>query len=132
MITKELSLKISSITLVLAGLMDLRRGYAHTYNVEYSAVNLAGIEPISDSLVLMSAFGISNFLTGLIYLLIVWKARQLAPYVLLLIPFSYFVGGLGMRLSNVQLESQFIGQYIMAVYLAICLLAGLQYFIIKK
>jgi hypothetical protein len=132
LIKKETALKVCTIVLFLAGLMDIRRGFAHTFNVRYSAEHLAGIEPISDSLVLMSAFGMSNFLTGFIYLMVVWRAKQLAPYILLLIPLSYFIGGLGMRYQNVQMESPFIGRYIMAVYLSICLIASLIYLLSKK
>jgi hypothetical protein len=51
MLKKETALKISTIVLFLAGLMDIRRGFAHTFNVRYSAEHLAGIEPITDSLV---------------------------------------------------------------------------------
>lgn len=132
MLRKEIVLTINVVVLALAGLMDIRRGVAHTFNVRYSAEHLAGIEPISDSLVLMSAFGISNFLTGLIYFLVVWKAKQLAPYILLIIPFSYFIGGMGMRYQNVQMESAFIGRYLMAAYLSICLIASLIYFLSKR
>lgn len=132
MLSEKTALKISSIVLFAAGLMDIKRGIAHTFGVRYSAEVLAGIEPISDSLVLMSAFGMSNFLTGFIFLLIVWKARHLAPYVLLLIPVSYFIGGIGMNLQEVQLESRFVGQYIMRVYLLICTLTGLLYFLAKR
>jgi len=129
---KETALKVCTLILFLAGLMDIKRGFAHTFNVRYSAEHLAGIEPISDSLVLMSAFGMSNFLTGFIYFLVVWRAKQLAPYILLLIPLSYFIGGLGMTYQNVKMESPFIGRYIMAVYLSICLITSLIYFLSKK
>ena len=61
MLTKKIALKISLVVLFLAGLMDIKKGFAHTFNVWYSAEHLAGIEAISDSLVLMSAFGMSNF-----------------------------------------------------------------------
>jgi hypothetical protein len=127
MIQERTALKISTVVLFLAGLMDIRRGFAHTFNVKYSAEHLAGIEPISDSLVLMGAFGISNFLTGLIYFLVIWKAKHLVPYVLLLIPFSYLIGAVGMKYQNVQMESAFVGRYIMAVYLSICLVTCLIY-----
>ena len=130
--SKEIALKINAVVLFLAGSMDMIRGYMHTYQVRHAAENFAKIELISDSLVLMSAFGISNFLTGFIYFLVLWKAKKLAPYVLLLIPISYFIGGMGMRLSNVQLESEFKGQYMMTYYLTICLVAALLYFLSKK
>jgi uncharacterized membrane protein len=132
MIKKETAAKICTIILIMAGLTDLIRGFAHTFNVRYSAQHLAGIEPISDSLVLMSAFGMSNFLTAFIYFLIVWKARPLAPFILILIPLSYFIGGLGMKFQNVQLESQFQGQYMMSFYLGICFISGLLFFLSKK
>jgi hypothetical protein len=132
MIKEKTALKISTIVLFLAGLMDIKRGFAHTFNVRYSAEHLAGIEPISDSLVLMGAFGISNFLTGFIYFLVIWKARPLAPYVLLLIPSSYFIGGMGMNYQNVEMESAFVGRYIMAVYLSICVVTGLVYLLSRK
>ena len=132
MIKKERAAKICTIILIMAGLMDLIRGFAHTFNVRYSAQHLAGIEPISDSLVLMSAFGMSNFLTAFIYFLIVWKARPLAPFILILIPLSYLIGGLGMKFQNVQLESQFQGQHMMSVYLTICFISGVLFFLTKK
>lgn len=131
MLREKNALKICSVVLFLAALMDIKRGVAHTFNVRYSAEYLAGIEPISDSLVLMVAFGISNFLTGVIYLLILWKAKKLIPHVLIMIPLSYLLGSLGMRYQNVQMESAFVGQYIMAVYLGICLLSGLMYFLVS-
>lgn len=128
MLKKDLALKINVAVLFLAGLMDLIRGFMHTYNVRYAAENMAGIEPISDSLVLMGSFGISNFLTAFIYFLVIWKAKKLAPYVLLLIPISYFIGGMGIQYQNVVMESEFKGQYMMAKYLFICLLTSLLYF----
>ena len=132
MIKKETAAKICTIILIMAGLMDLIRGFAHTFNVRYSAQHLAGIEPISDSLVLMSAFGMSNFLTAFIYFLVVWKANSLAPFILMVIPLSYFIGGLGMKFQNVQLESQFQGQHMMSVYLMVCFISGILYFLIAK
>lgn len=130
-LSKTAALQVTKLVLFLAGLMDIRRGVAHTFNVRYSAEYLAGIEPISDSLVLMGAFGISNFLTGMIYFLILWKAPKLAPYILLIIPFSYLLGGIGLKYQSVEMESAFIGRYVMAVYLGICLLTSLYYIIIN-
>ena len=132
MLKRDIALKINLVVLFLAGLMDMRRGIAHTFQVRYSVVNLAGIEPIPDSLVLMGAFGISNFLTGLIYFLIIWKAKPIAPYVLLLIPVSYFLGGMGLAYQNVTGDGEFVGRYMMAIYLSICLLASVLYFVSRK
>jgi hypothetical protein len=122
-------LRLSNVVLLFAGTMDVIRGYTHTFRVRHAAANLAKIEMSSDSLVLMSAFGISNFLTGMIYILIVWKAKKLTPYVLVLIPLSYLIGGIGMRYSDVVMESEFKGQYMMTVYLSVCLITAILYFL---
>ena len=126
---KSIALKLSTLVLVLAGVTDLSRGYAHTFNVRYAAETIAGIEPIPDSLVVMAAFGMSNFLTGFLFLLVAWKTKSLAPYVLLLIPLSYLIGSIGMQYQDVQLESRFFGRYIMAVYLTVCVFTAAFYFI---
>ena len=125
---KEIVLKLNVAVLLLIGIMDFIRGFAHTFNVRYAAVQLAGIEPIPDSLYLMGAFGISNFLTGSIYFLVIWKAKHLAPYILLLIPLSYFLGGLGITYQQVEPEGQFVGRNMLSIYLSSCLLSSLFYF----
>ncbi len=45
-----------------------------------------------DQVFLLGVFGISNFLTGFIYLLISRKAKELAPYMLIIIPLTYHLG----------------------------------------
>ncbi|NAS13039.1 hypothetical protein [Poritiphilus flavus] len=130
MFSKENILKLNVFVLFMAAIMDLIRGIMHTYGVKYAAVNLAGIEPIPDSLVLMGSFGISNFLTAFIYFLVIWKARELAPYVLIFIPISYVIGALGFtQFQNVPLEAEFLGQYLMKPYLIICAITALTYFL---
>jgi hypothetical protein len=109
--------------------MDFIRGITHTYRIEHAALNLAQIDPHPDALVLMAAFGMSNFLTGSLFILISLKARELAPYVLLLIPGAYMLGGLGMKVSGVTLQSPFVGQHMMKVYLAVSLMTALFYYI---
>jgi hypothetical protein len=132
MFNKSILLKINVVILFLAGVMDIIRGYAHTFNVRFSAEKRAGIEPLADSLYLMGAFGISNILTGLLYFLVIWKARNLTPFVLIIIPISYLIGGLGIAYQNVQPEAPFVGQHMMAVYLSICMVTSLLYFLSKK
>jgi hypothetical protein len=79
----------------------------------------------------MSAFGISNFLSAFLYFLIIWKAKKLAPLVLVIIPISYLVGGLGMQYSDVILDpDKFNGQYMMPVYLSICMISAILYFVV--
>lgn len=131
-LNKKAALKLCSFVLLLLGVLDIIRGFTHTFRVRYAAEYLAKIEPTSDSLVLMSAFGISNFLTGFLYFLIVFKAKKITPYVLTIIPISYMLGGLGMQYSNVILESEFRGQHMMKVYLATCLFTALLYFIVTQ
>jgi hypothetical protein len=109
--------------------MDLLRGFTHTYRVHHAALNLAQIDPHPDALVLMVAFGISNFLTGALFILIALTAKHIAAIVLLLIPAAYFFGGIGMIYSGVTLQSPFIGQYIMKIYLSISLVTALFYYI---
>ena len=127
---KSVALKASAVVLFLLGLVDLIRGFVHTFRVHHAANNLAQIEPHPDALVLMVAFGISNFLTGALFILIAMKAKNLAPIVLLLIPVAYVVGGIGMNYSGVTMESPFIGQHMIKVYLIISLLTSLSYFIV--
>lgn len=129
MFKKKIALKINTRVLGALAILDLIRGYMHTFNINWASANIAKIDPIPDSLMLMGSFGISNFLTGFIYLLIIWKAKQLAPYILLLIPFSYVLGIIGLKIQNVQMEAEFNGQYMMHVYLILCALTGVYYFV---
>ena len=129
---KEIALKINIIVLALAGGMDIIRGFMHTFQVREAAINHAKIDPIPDSLFLMGAFGISNFLTAFIYFLVIWKARTLAPFILLTIPICYFIGGIGRKFQNVVPESEFTGQYMMSFYLCICALTAIFYFIFAR
>jgi len=126
---KQLTLKVCTGVLFLIALFDMLRGYMHTFDVRYAAENLAGIGSNPDGLFLLGAFGISNFLTTFIYFLVIWKARDLVPYILLLIPMSYFLGGAGINYSGVEPEAPFVGQHVMKVYLLVCLLTSMLFFI---
>ncbi|MCG8652213.1 MAG: hypothetical protein MI861_20405, partial [Pirellulales bacterium] len=86
MFNKASALKLSVGVLVLLGLVDLTRGFVHTFHIHHAANHLAQIDPHPDAMVLMAAFGISNFLTGVLFILIALSARKIAPVVLLLIP----------------------------------------------
>ena len=129
---KSAALKLNVVVLFLLGLVDLVRGFTHTFRVHHAAIHLAQIEPHPDAMVLMVAFGISNFLTGALFILIALKAKEIAPIVLLVIPIAYFVGGLGMNYSGVSMQSPFIGQHMMKVYLTLSLVSSLLYFICAK
>lgn len=108
--------------LAALGVVDLIRGVMHTYLSAYAATNIAGLDLSQNGqnlLVLMGAFGISNFLTGAIFLLVAVKARPLVPAVLGLIPLAYVVGLIGVRL-NASPQAAFPGRYMMVVYLLVC------------
>ncbi len=82
----------------------------------------------SDALMMLGAFGISNILTGLVYLLILKKDKILAPYVLAIIPIAYIFGSIGLKLQGVQGDSSFYGEYMMFVYLGFCIVLSVMYF----
>lgn len=131
MFKKEKALKIATITLGLIAIMDIFRGYMHTFNIWHASENIAHMTQTADTLMLMNTFGISNFLTGFIYILIIVKAKEIAPYILTIIPISYLIGIISSNITGIsQMQtSQWNGQYMMYIYLTISLLVGLNYFI---
>ena len=59
------------LVLACMGCIDLVRGVLHTFFVEHSAVYVAGMDLSQaggNQLMLLGAFGISNFLTGALFL----------------------------------------------------------------
>ena len=90
--SKEKALNIAVITLFVVAGVDIARGYMHTFNVWWASENIAQMTQTADTMHLMITFGASNFLTGFIYVLIGLKAKEIAPYVLILIPVSYLLG----------------------------------------
>jgi hypothetical protein len=89
---------------IALGCLDLIRGFMHTIWLEHAAANIAGLGLSSsaavDLLRLMGAFGISNCITGLMLILLGWKARALALTMLGAIPVAYLVGTLGIRFNT--------------------------------
>jgi hypothetical protein len=129
MFTKDKALRVSIIYLWMIAILDLVRGFMHTFYINWANATFAQMEPNPDSLMMLGAFGISNILTGILYILILRKAKHLAPYVLTFIPFSYITGYIGLRLQNVQADSSFYGKYMMLVYLGLCILFAIYYWI---
>lgn len=131
MFTKDRALKIAVITLSLLAVMDLFRGYMHTFNIMYASENIAHMTQTPDTLNLMNTFGISNFLTAFIYILIVVKAKDLAPYVLVILPFSYLLGIISNNVTGVAAmqTAEWNGQYMMYIYLTVSAVMGINYFI---
>ncbi len=116
---------LPSVVLVVLGVLDLIRGVMHTFLLTWSANNIAGFNPATatqDQYFLLGVFGISNFLTGFLYLLISRKARELVPDILILIPLAYLLGMVGILSGGVHPQAAFEGKYFMMIYFDICLI----------
>ena len=106
------------------GIYDLIRGFMHTFLLHWSGVHIAGFNSATtpvDQFYMLGTFGISNFLTGFIYILVSRKAPQLSPYILGLIPTSYLLGLLGIWSNGIHGTSAYGGQYLMYIYFGICI-----------
>jgi hypothetical protein len=115
---------LPSTVLFILGLVDLLRGVLHTFFANWAVRTFAKLDlsvARQDQLTLLGAFGISNLLTGVIFILISIEAAPLSEYVLLTIPCAYVVGVIGMRTSGVKAQSAFYGRYFMIAYLGVCL-----------
>lgn len=116
------------------GIYDLIRGFMHTFVLKWSGTNIAGFNPETtpiDQFFMLGTFGISNLLTGFIYLLISRRSPELSPYVLALIPGAYLLGLVGIWSNGIHGSSAYGGQYAMYAYFAICI-ATLVYFLYKN
>jgi hypothetical protein len=107
--------------------MDLFCGVMHTLLLEYAASNIAGLDlstsQAGDLLRLMGSFGISNYITGLMLILVGWKARPLALTMLGIIPAAYVIDGVGIRVNSTPYaatQAAWGGIQPMMVYLVIC------------
>ena len=115
--------RLPATVLFILGIVDLVRGFMHTFALRWAGVHIAGFDPVStpsDQFFMLGAFGISNVLTGFLYLLISRRARELSPYVLAIIPGTYLLGMIGIGVAGVQGQSAFNGKYFMMVYLGAC------------
>ena len=116
---------LPSAVLFFIGGLDVLRGFMHTFLLTWSATNVAKLNMAiesSDQVFLLGVFGISNFLTGFIYFLVSKKARELSPYVLIIIPLTYLLGLIGIWSGNVHGQAAFEGKYFMLVYFSICII----------
>jgi hypothetical protein len=114
------------------GCVDLLRGVVHTVLVEYAAVFIMGLDlsVIRDNqLFLLGVFGISNFITGTFLILIALKARELVPYVLLMIPAWYLVG-MAVISRTVIPQAALGGVPMMLGYFIICILTAVASFLV--
>lgn len=131
-LTQPAALRLNTRLLLLVAIIDFIRGVMHTFFNEYAAETFAQIEPHPDALFLLGAFGISNFATSFLLLLIYIKAKQLAPYVLLTIFLAYIVGIIGVQVAGITMQSAFYGQYMMYLYLFSIFVIPMLYFISGK
>jgi hypothetical protein len=120
--------KFVSIVVIILGCLDVVRGFIHTILLEYAATNIAGLDLSTslagDLLQLMGVFGISNYLTGVMLILIGWKARQLALAMLGVIPAAYAIGTIGIKLNSAGYavsQADWGGMLMMLVYMGICI-----------
>jgi hypothetical protein len=128
MFTKERMLRINIIYLWGLAILDLVRGFLHTFNINWANATFAQMESNPDGLMMLGAFGISNILTGLLFILILKKDKTLAPYVLAIISIAYVSGAIGLKLQGIQGDSSFYGKYMMFVYLGASIVLSLLYF----
>ena len=125
--------KFAWIIMVGLGCYDLFRGFMHTFMLEYAALNVFVIDlsgGVGNQMLLLGLFGISNYLTGIMFILIGLKARNLVPIMLPVIPFTYF---LGMALINqvATPTGELGGSSNMMVYFAICIAASVAILIME-
>ena len=116
-----------SFVALLLGCYDILRGIMHTLNLEYSALHITTLNlatpEAADLLRLLGAFGISNFITGVMLIFIAFKARGLALIMLFVIPLAYLIGILSVRVNvteYVASKAAWGGMTPMIVYLSIC------------
>ncbi len=132
MFTKEKALRIAVITLFVIAGVDIIRGYMHTFNIWWASENIAQMSQTADTMHLMITFGITNFLTGFIYILVGLKAKEIAPYVLLLIPFSYLIGIISAETTGVNAmgsNTAWNGMYMLYIYWTVIILVAGNYFV---
>jgi hypothetical protein len=120
--------KFVSIVVIILGCLDILRGFMHTILLEYAATNIAGFDLSTslagDLLQVMGTFGISNYLTGTMLILIGLKARQLALPMLGVIPIAYAIGAVGIKLNSAAYapsQADWGGLPMMMVYMGVCI-----------
>lgn len=125
--------------LIILGVIDLIRGFMHTVLLEYAALNVAGLDlttsTAADQLRLLGVFGISNWITGILFILIGFKAKHLALHVMGLIPITYGFSILAIRFNSSgysETTADWGGLLLMIPYLAVCAITWLAGVIVMK
>ena len=131
--------KFVSIVAIALGVLDLIRGFMHTILLEYAATNIAGLDLSSsvatDLLRLLGTFGISNYITGVMLILLGWKARPLALTMLGVIPAAYLIGMVGINInaaSYTTTQANWGGAPMMMVYMVVCIVTFIAGSVVSK
>ena len=131
--------KFVSVVAIALGILDLIRGFMHTILLEYAAGNIAGLDLSSsvavDLLQLMGVFGISNYITGVMLILLGWKARHLALTMLGVIPTAYLVGMVGIYFNSsgdAATQGAWGGAPMMMGYMGICIVTFIAGIVMTK
>ncbi len=125
--------KFAWILMIGLGCIDLIRGFIHTFLLEFAALNIFVIDltgGVDNQMFLLGTFGISNYLTGIMFILIGLKARHLVPLMLPVIPTVYF-GGAALISRTATPTAQLGGGPYMLIYFAVCIAASLAILFIK-
>jgi len=124
--------KFAWILMVGLGCIDLIRGFIHTFLLEFAALNIFVIDVsggVDNQMFLLGLFGISNYLTGIMFILIGLKARHLVPIMLPVIPIIYF-GGTALISRTASPTAQLGGGPYMLMYFALCIAASIAILVI--
>ena len=124
--------KFAWILMVGLGCIDLIRGFIHTFLLEFAALNIFVIDMsggVNNQMFLLGIFGISNYLTGIIFILIGLKARHLVPIMLPAIPIVY-LGGTAVISRTASPTAQLGGGPYMLIYFALCIAASIAILVI--
>jgi hypothetical protein len=117
------------IVLIVLGCIDLMRGFMHTVLLEYAALNIAGLDltvAASDQLRLLGTFGISNWITGITYILIGLKAKNISLHILGLIPVVYGLSMIAMKINMAgyaDTQADWGGIALMIPYMGVCIVS---------
>ena len=124
--------KFAWILMVGLGCIDLIRGFIHTFLLEFAALNIFVIDVsggVDNQMFLLGIFGISNYLTGIMFILIGFKARPLVPIMLPVIPIVY-LGGTALISRTASPTAQLGGGPYMLIYFALCIAASIAILVI--
>ena len=124
--------KFAWILMIGLGCVDLIRGFIHTFMLEFAALNIFEIDlsgGVDNQMFLLGIFGISNYLTGIMFILIGLKARPLVPIMLPAIPIVY-LGGTALISRTASPTAQLGGGPYMLIYFALCIAASIAILVI--